>query len=226
MNLLEWVHETHGANRRLRVLADHLSSVLPAGASVLDVGCGDGSLASAITDRRSDVTFHGIEVLLRRNASIPTSRYNGRRIPFPDRSFDVVMMIDVLHHTSDPMVLLREASRVSSRAVILKDHLRDGIFAGPTLRLMDRVGNCRHGVAVPFNFWSHKRWMESFISLGLQVVYWRKQLQLYPWPASCFFDRSLHFLACLSSPVTHRTPRVWPGVTSGAVTADAATCVV
>ena len=55
------------------------------------------------------------------------------------------MFVDVLHHTDDPMVLLREAGRVASGFVLIKDHTQNGILAGRRLRFMDWVGNARHG---------------------------------------------------------------------------------
>ena len=118
-------------------------------------------------------------------------------IPRNNASVDVVMFVDVLHHTDDPMILLREARRVARRAVVIKDHTLNGLLARQTLRLMDRVGNARYGVALPYNYWTHEKWLESFMKLGLQVGVWATDLGLYPWPARWFFDRSLHFVARL-----------------------------
>ena len=42
--------------------------------------------------------------------------------------------------------------------------------------------------------------LEVFEQLSLTVVRWVRDLHLYPWPASCGLDRSLHFLACLDVP--------------------------
>ena len=68
----------------------------------------------------------------------------------PDASFDVVMFVDVLHHTDDPLLLLQEAQRVG-KIILVKDHFRKGFLAGPTLRFMDWVGNAHHGVVLPYN---------------------------------------------------------------------------
>ena len=46
------------------------------------------------------------------------------------------MFVDVLLHTLDPMILLREAIRVARQTVVIKDHTLDGLLAGPTLRAM------------------------------------------------------------------------------------------
>ena len=59
------------------------------------------------------------------------TEFDGRTIPFDDGTFDAVTFVDVLHHTDDATVLLREAARVASTAVVIKDHLADGFLAKP-----------------------------------------------------------------------------------------------
>jgi hypothetical protein len=103
----------------------------------------------------------------------------------------------VLHHAEDAKHLLREAVRVARQGLIIKDHTLSGFLAGPTLRLMDRVGNQRYGVALPYNYWAPKQWMEAFEALGLRVGAWNSDLGLYARPARWLFDRSLHFVARL-----------------------------
>ncbi|HWE36605.1 MAG TPA: methyltransferase domain-containing protein [Isosphaeraceae bacterium] len=197
MGLIDRVHDRHVHGRRVRVLCEHLAALVPAGASVLDVGCGDGLLARLLLDRRPDLDVRGIDVLVRPGTHVPVAPFDGRTIPEADGGVDVVLFVDVLHHTDDPTVLLREAARVARRAVVLKDHTRDGLLAGPTLRFMDDVGNARHGVALPHNYWPRRRWHEAFAALGLSVVAWRDDLGLYPRPADWVFGRSLHFVARL-----------------------------
>lgn len=197
MNLIERVHGGYVHNRRVDVLCRHLSELIPPDSSVLDVGCGDGLLSSLIMRKRPDVRTRGIDVLVRPQTHIPVEAYDGQRMPVEDKSYDVVMFVDVLHHTDDPMVVLREAVRVARKAVVIKDHTRDGLLAGQTLRFMDEIGNERHGVRLPFNYWPRQKWLEAFDTLGLAVGKWRKDLHLYPPPASWLFDRSLHFVARL-----------------------------
>jgi SAM-dependent methyltransferase len=197
---MSWFDAAHGRcvhPRRVEVLSQHFAAILPRAASVLDVGCGDGRLASLIATKRPDLSFRGIDVLLRSDATINVSAFDGTRIPFEKLSFDVVMFSDVLHHTADPAALLREASRVARCAIAIKDHLLNGAFAGPTLAFMDRVGNKRHGVALPYNYWSRTEWVTAFRELQLEVEVWEQKLRLYPFPANLFFDRSLHFIARL-----------------------------
>ena len=94
-------------------------------------------------------------------------------------------------------VLIREAARAAGRAIVFKDHTRNGLLAGPTLRFMDYVGNAHHGVVLPYNYWPRGRWLEAFRELGLTVRAWKDDLKLYPRLADWVFGRSLHFIALL-----------------------------
>jgi len=197
MSLLDCIHGRIVYPRRLGVLSSLVSALLPLGTSVLDLGCGDGRLAASMLRLRPDLRVTGVAVLLRPKIDIPVQEFDGQHLPFPDRSFDVVMIVDVLHHTADPLVILAEAGRVARSHLIVKDHNCNGILARLTLRLMDYVGNAWHGVALPYNFWTREQWRQAFQLLGFNPASSREVLHLYPWPASWLFDRSLHFLARL-----------------------------
>ena len=197
MNFRGRLHAKYVHSRRVRVLRDSLSQLIPSNSTVLDVGCGDGLISRLIMDQRPDVQLSGIDVLVRGETKISVNPFNGREIPFPDKSFDAVMFVDVLHHTDDPTILLREARRVARKFILIKDHRRNGLLAGWTLRLMDWIGNAHHGVALPYNYWSHGRWEHGFSELNLKVNDWKQDLQLYPSVANMFFGRSLHFIARL-----------------------------
>lgn len=184
--------------RRIEVLSRHLGEMLPAGASVLDVGAGDGSLASRLMERRRDLRIQGVDVLVRPDTHIPVHAFDGTTLPFPSRSFDVVMLIDVMHHAAQQSALMREVARVARGTVIIKDHFVRGVLARPTLRFMDWVGNARHGVRLPYSYWTPQEWENAFRDAGLTRSAQRDHLGLYPWPASLLFERGLHFIAALA----------------------------
>ena len=195
--LISDIHSLAIHPRRRRVLAARISSLIPPGSTVLDVGTGDGSLAAAIQGATAGLTVTGIDVLVRERTSIPVIGFDGTTIPYPDNSHDVVLFVDVLHHTLDPQVLLDEAARVARNFVIIKDHNRNGFLAGTTLRLMDWVGNARFGVALPYNYWSLEQWTTGFRKAGLSVVARQTRIGLYPPWADWLFGRGLQSIVVL-----------------------------
>jgi SAM-dependent methyltransferase len=84
---------------------------------LLDVGCGDKPYEQIFRPYVSD--YVGIEhegVFPSTHASAAAGRpdlyYDGNRLPFPDKSFDTVLSVQVLEHTPKPQSLLNEIARV------------------------------------------------------------------------------------------------------------------
>lgn len=204
MNFAEQLHESYGLGRRVRVLSHHLEALLPVNGHILDIGCGDGTLDRSLQTLRPDLRIEGIDVLVRPEAKIPVREFDGLVIPYPRDAFDCVVFVDVLHHSHDAIQLLREAKRVARSFIVIKDHRRNGFLAQQTLRFMDDVGNKRFGVNLPHHYWSQEQWNSAFSEVELDVVQWKQDLAIYPWPASLFFDRGLHFVAQLGVDSTTR----------------------
>jgi SAM-dependent methyltransferase len=85
------------------------------GTSVLDLGCGAGLLARAAADRGARVT--GIdtdpEAVGRATAEVPEGAFAVRHAQDPPPGpFDVVVAVQLLMHTVDPVAVLRAAARV------------------------------------------------------------------------------------------------------------------
>lgn len=193
MSLVGTFHTNLIFGRRTRVLAGVLSEMMPERSRVLDVGCGDGLIDKIIMAQR-DTYIEGIDTLIRPSTHIPVRAFDGFTIPYPDRSVDVVMFVDVLHHAEDPNLLLAEAARVGRR-VLIKDHFKEGFLSTQTLRVMDWVGNAHHGVVLPYNYWSRSEWDAAFRQAGLRVDRMVTELGLYPPLLSWVFGRGLHFIA-------------------------------
>jgi SAM-dependent methyltransferase len=195
--VLNAVHNEVVFTRRVAVLSRHLADIIPGPGRVLDLGCGDGSIAAALMKLRPDLRVEGVDVFIRPKTHIPVTRFDGETLPFDEESFDFVTIVDVLHHTEDAAQLLAEAARVSRRSVIVKDHLLRGFAAAPTLRFMDWVGNRGHDVVLPYNYLTPGQWSDAFERAGLEIIERRDRLNLYPQPFSALFDRDLHFIAQL-----------------------------
>jgi SAM-dependent methyltransferase len=91
-------------------IAKHLR---PAGARVLEVGAGTGQQALELERRGFQV--EAIEIPSSNYAQdrmFPIVDFDGRHIPFPDASFDVVFSSNVLEHVPDLVQMHKEIRRV------------------------------------------------------------------------------------------------------------------
>jgi ubiquinone/menaquinone biosynthesis C-methylase UbiE len=104
-----------------------LGDYIGRGDRVLDVGCGAGYLANYLQEMcGADLT--GLDVQDFSTGDIAFSRFNGTSIPFPDQTFDHVILSFVLHHSRDPMTLIQECRRVARRSVIVFEDLPENRF--------------------------------------------------------------------------------------------------
>lgn len=83
-----------------------------AAGDALDVGCADRSVGGGLSKLHSYVgmDYPGTAVALYETR--PHVFGDAARLPFADRSFDCVLMLDVLEHVAEPEAALAEAGRV------------------------------------------------------------------------------------------------------------------
>lgn len=93
---------------------------LPSGSLVLDVGTGNGAMFPALSRRHRvfGVDTSG-EMLGRHVDPCSVGQADVLALPFPDRSFDLVVCSCLLHHVRDRARAVSEMARVSRRAVYL-----------------------------------------------------------------------------------------------------------
>ena len=101
-----------------------IASLVPAGARVLDLGCGSGELLAHL-QREKGCTGYGIEIA---DANVLSSVQRGVNVIqlnldeglalFDDASFDVVLQLDTLQHLRNTAHMLRETARVGRIGIV------------------------------------------------------------------------------------------------------------
>jgi SAM-dependent methyltransferase len=105
---------------------EQLARELPARPHTLvEVGCGDGALLSALGRRGVGETRHGFDISERAVALAAgrpeverAERFDGRSLPAADGAYDLAVLSHVLEHVADPAPLLREAARCARALVV------------------------------------------------------------------------------------------------------------
>ena len=93
--------------------------------SLLDVGCGEGVVLASIRDD-FEVGCYGLDLDYDRvhftRTEMASNRFvNGdaQRLPYSEGAFDLVLLLEVLEHVGHPERVLEEASRVSSKYLLV-----------------------------------------------------------------------------------------------------------
>jgi SAM-dependent methyltransferase len=177
--------------RLLQAMSKHLGHV----ESLLDVGCGDGSIAKKLGEASGASRVVGVDVILRPQRVIDVVQYDGLKLPFEDRAFEAVTIMDVLHHCTEPETVLRETLRVASRMLVIKDHFAFGALSRKLLHLMDIAGNARDSIPSPATYFEPHEWVAMIGRCGGQVVELEWPLAVHALPWRALVRPGLHFTA-------------------------------
>ena len=181
--------------RRAEHLCRRLCPHLPARGRVLDVGSGTGHNA-LVLERRTGLVVTEIDVAPMNCVGRTPLLFDGARLPFADAAFDAATLLFVLHYAVDPVLLLREARRVTR---------------GPLL-VLQSVSTSRTGAALL----RAREWAQG--RGAYRATQWAGLLPRGPHPLNpqCFHTRpSLdRLIAAAGLHLVAREPSVdgWPGL--------------
>lgn len=215
-------HQKLSHGHRIGVLVELLGQRirglgLPAPIRVLDVGCGDMTLAKGLMAQGEDIDITCVDIhppppeLPGRDPFWTRyQQFDGQALPFAEQSFDVVVFSDVLHHVPSASLqpLLASAARVG-RFVVIKDHFEYGWLSRQVLRAMDFVGNYGYGISVPERYFSEDSFARVIGGAGLKMEQVDIGVRLYdhlPVVRTLLSPRWQFLATCARATSSPRTP--------------------
>lgn len=171
MNFLSFV-TINNAKRKAEILEKYFVGKK----RVLDFGCGDLSLSRELIAKNSKLKITGVDVVRLSKDGIPEKlkyiRYDGEKLPFKDKTFDLVLCFYVLHHCDDPEISLRECARVAKENVIIIESVPRNTIEIPIMGFVDWIFNAWKILQVPvtFKFYSRERWKKLFKRYDLRLI--------------------------------------------------------
>jgi len=168
-----------GAEKQLQVRAELFTSLfekeLPAQSALLDVGGRWGFYTGPLEKRGHKPVV--LDVVRPGFQKAPVVIYDGLKMPFEDKSFDVSIFVTVLHHIRDQVSVLREARRVTRKRIVVVEDLYHHPAGRFWTILRDRLLNFEW-VGHPCGFRTQAEWETFFETQGFQVQGCQK---VYTW---------------------------------------------
>jgi len=135
--------------------------------SIIDIGCGSGLITEKLQDQAQsvvgfDVVNHNLSHKIKFTLGSPD-----KPLPFKNKEFDYALLIFVLHHSNDPIYLLKEVNRISKHVVIFEDVIINPLQKYYTL-LMDTVLNLEFKNH-PHRNKSNAEWKNTFSEIGYNL---------------------------------------------------------
>jgi len=155
-----WTTRARGA-----LIAEAYAPYIRKGSRTLDVGCGNG-IVSRILAERFSLDLVGTDIDDYRKEKIAFVPMDGKKLPFLDDSFELVLLNDALHHAVDQAALIAEARRVGRTVLIYE------VEPGLGISLFDRCINFFHhrGMPTPLAFRAAEGWRRFMTERGIAAT--------------------------------------------------------
>lgn len=154
---------------REEIIVQHLKPFLRSEQHIVEIGAGNGLVAQML-HTATGANFELLDVVDYNTSKLPLHLYDGKKLPFADNSFDLAMLVFVLHHNPDPRPVMQEALRVARHGVLVIENDTRGVVKKPVTRLIDSTEHLRRGVPPCYFTKSADEWKTLFESLPAQAT--------------------------------------------------------
>lgn len=103
---------------------DLIARMIRGGGSVLDLGCGDGTLLALLEQRKNvrgqgvEISWQGVQECVAKGLSVHHGNIDEGLGDFPDGSFDYVILSQTLQAVHHPDLVVREMLRVGRKGIV------------------------------------------------------------------------------------------------------------
>lgn len=158
-------------NKKLKKIIAHIKP----GSTILDIGSGNGLITKVLRENKYIVTPIDIHAG-QYDDSVKPVIYNGKKMPFADKSFNTGILLTILHHTNNQEEIISEAARVCRQLIIMED-IYSTLLQKYYTFFLDSFVNLFYSPC-PHTNRLDQDWKNLFfkLNLNLEAVYYKKLL--------------------------------------------------
>jgi ubiquinone/menaquinone biosynthesis C-methylase UbiE len=179
--------EDDALNRRADIIYGEIKDHLT-GDTMLDIGCGNGLISSLARKHFKDIILLDVVKYLPAALNLPFKLYVEGQALEVDKPADTVLLLTVLHHSCNPVELLKLAWGVTKRRLIIIEsvvgvHMANNKAKYDLLDFSDEdqiafaafidwfYNRVLHdNIPVPYNFTTVEKWISLFLQLNMPLV--------------------------------------------------------
>jgi len=181
------LREDKPLNERAEIIFGEIKPFLT-GESLLDIGCGNGLISSLARSNFKQVQLLDVVEYVPKALNLPFKPYiEGQPLPISE-SFDTVLLLTVLHHSTAPVELLKLAWGVTKQRLIVIESVVGVHNVEPPIKyelaaltneyqiafaaFVDWFYNrvLHDDVPVPYNFTTIQNWQATFLQHNMRLV--------------------------------------------------------
>jgi len=162
----------HKDQKRAQTKKELFKEYLPSHSKIIDIGTGSGQFSLVLKENGHQVTSVDIKDKTNTNLITPTV-YNGEKLPYNNNSFDISMLITVLHHCPNPENVFQEAARVSKNRIFVLEDVYSNLVMKYLTWWMDSLMNLEF-FGHPHTNKSEAEWENLFKENHLRLIHKKK----------------------------------------------------
>tara|TARA_Y100001935_G_C17203730_1_gene456406 strand:- start:158 stop:841 length:684 start_codon:yes stop_codon:yes gene_type:complete len=180
----------------------HLQNLKIQNINLLDFGCGSLKFTKELIKKKivkKSVCVDTYDYNLNNNKFIKYIKFNDwKNIKYKKNHFDVVILIDVLHHVgvNKSEKLIKKLSYIS-KYIFVKEHFEYGFFSRQLLRFADFYGNYAQDVNIPNVYFDNKSWNKLIKKANLKQLCLERNVQQHKGLFNMIITPKHHFVSVL-----------------------------
>ena len=135
-----------------KAVVEIILPMMNVGSTILEVGCSSGHLLRTLSKKGKNLKYVGVDIdhfaISKGNAELNRIELVGiksaqlieaevTKLPFKDKSFDIVVSLNVLEHLNEPSRAIRELLRCSNKFLVIRTLVSDQTFIVKEVRNSD-----------------------------------------------------------------------------------------